>query len=191
MRRNHRGGTILLTAPISHQQKAVLNQLINANLQAIAQARDVVTSLSDETYGARVDGRSPAGAHIRHVLDHYLALRDGVAKGVVDYDHRRRDCAVETNRQAALERLQQVEHWLTSMAPESVSLSVKSEVSLCDCQFLTLESDLARELLYTLNHTVHHMAYVALLLKFNGESVADNIGVAPATASYQRARLVS
>jgi len=178
-----------------------LNDLITANLQALEQALDLVSSLSDEAYRQRVDGRSQPGAHIRHVLDHYAALRSGLQSGVVDYDYRQRQSEVETHRGLAKNELLATSNWLSDLLHSSVdsqqssshsnALKVKSEVSLCDCCAVTVDSDLSRELLYTLNHTVHHMAYVALLLQINGISVNASIGVAPATASYRRSQLAS
>jgi len=163
-----------------------LNKLISANIEAVDQALEVVGSISDVAYQSRVDGRSQPGAHIRHVLDHYQALRDGFSSGLVDYDCRTRQSEVETNRQIAEQELLDAKKWLLSLGEESVAVKVKSEVSLCECCTITIDSDSARELLYVLNHTVHHMAYVALLLKFNGVVVNDAIGMAPATASHRR-----
>jgi len=168
-----------------------LNKLIDANIEALDQALEVVASLSDASYRDRVNDRSQPGAHIRHVLDHYHALMDGFKSGQVDYDHRRRLCDIETDRALAQAELLATRSWLASLDPVSKPVSVTSEVSLCECCSVTLESDQARELLYTLNHTVHHMAYVALLLQLNGISVNASIGVAPATASNARSRLAS
>jgi len=163
-----------------------LNKLINANIEAVDQALELIGSLSDLAYQARVDGRSQPGAHIRHILDHYQALRDGFASGLVDYDSRSRQSEVETNRSIAQQELLVTKQWLQTLDSKTSSLQVKSEVSLCECCTVTIDSDQARELLYVLNHTVHHMAYVALLLKFNGIVVNDTIGMAPATASHHR-----
>lgn len=163
-----------------------LKKLTSANIEAIDQALEVVDALTDAAYQARVDGRSQPGAHIRHILDHFQALRDGFPSGLVDYDCRSRQSEVETNRRLAKQELLDTKLWLHSLSENTQPLKVKSEVSLCECCTVTIDSDRARELLYVLNHTVHHMAYVALLLKFNGVVVNDSIGLAPATASHNR-----
>jgi len=168
-----------------------LKTLIDANIEAIDQALELISPLSKDSYQARVNGRSQPGGHIRHVIDHYLALKDGIASGLVDYDFRRRDCEAESNPEVAKNELTGIRLWLASPALKSCNVQVKSEVSLCESCVVTVESNLSRELLYTLNHTVHHMAYVALLLQANGEAVNQTIGVAPATASHRRTRLAS
>jgi hypothetical protein len=168
-----------------------LNTLIDANFEALDQALELVRSLSDADYRDRIGGKSQPGAHIRHVLDHYHALREGCQAGVVDYDHRRREASVETDRAQALAEIQSVKTWLTSVSTSTITipqaLYVKSEVSLCSCTSVTLRTDFSRELLYVLNHTVHHVAYIALLLQHKGLVVDTSVGLAPATASHCRA----
>lgn len=164
-----------------------MKTLIDANIEAIDQALAVVTSITDENYCDRVDGRSQPGAHIRHILDHYRALETGFNNGEVDYDLRRRKCSAETERQCAEEELLGAKKWLESLAGEPFAVKVKSEVSLRECCSVTIDSDSSRELLYVLNHTVHHMAYLSLLLQINNVSVCESVGLAPATASHVRA----
>lgn len=164
-----------------------MNNLINANVEAVDQALQVITSITDANYRDRVGGRSQPGAHIRHILDHYRALQTGFAEGEVDYDARRRQCAAETDRACAEKELIETKAWLQSLSADPVAVKVKSEVSLCESCTVTVDSDSSRELLYVLNHTVHHMAYLALLLQINDVQVGENVGLAPATASHLRA----
>jgi len=121
-----------------------LNKLISANIEAIDQALDVLSSLSPIAYKERVDGRSQPGAHIRHVLDHYMALRVGFETGLLDYDARRRESLIETDKAAAETELQATKRWLLELPIENLPLTVKSEVSLCECCEVTVESDAAR-----------------------------------------------
>ncbi len=164
-----------------------MKKLIEANIEAIDQALELIRSISDDQYRDRVNGRSQPGAHIRHILDHYQSLRDGCCSGTTDYDCRRRQSAVETERSIAVQELVGTKQWLESLELVSNRVSVKSEISLGACCSVTIDSDTQRELLYVLNHTVHHIAYVSLLLQFNGVSVSETMGMAPATASHVRA----
>lgn len=164
-----------------------MKTLITANTEAIDQALAVVSSITDDNYRDRVEGRSQPGAHIRHILDHYRALQTGFVDGVVDYDQRRRACDAETQRLCAEQELLEAKRWLETLSDEAVAVKVKSEVSLNECCSVTLDSDSTRELLYVLNHTVHHLAYLSLLLKANNVEVSENVGLAPATASHLRA----
>jgi hypothetical protein len=50
-------------------------------------------------------------------------------------------------------------------------------------------SSLARELQFTLSHTVHHYALIALILRLQGFAPPADFGVAPATLQqWQRER---
>lgn len=164
-----------------------MNNLLNANLEAVDQVLATIDALSDDQYRDRVDGRSQPGSHVRHILDHYHALREGLLTGTVDFDKRRRECAAESDRAVARQDLNAVKQWLCALPTEPMALRVKSEVSVRDCCSVIIDSDTQRELLYVLNHTIHHMAYVALLLQMNGVSVDKEIGLAPATATHLRA----
>lgn len=163
-----------------------MKTLIKANLEAVDQALYTIESLSDDQYGARVGGRSQPGSHIRHILDHYHSVREGLLSGTVDYDMRRRNCAAESDRAAATLDLNAIKQWLRSVSETPRPLSVKSEVSVCECHTVSINSDSQRELLYVLNHTIHHMAYVSLLLQANGVKLKREIGLAPATATHLR-----
>lgn len=164
-----------------------MKTLIDANLEAIDQALGVVTSITDANYRDRVGGRSQPGSHIRHILDHYRALQAGISGGEVDYDFRRRQCSAESDRSCAEQELLDTKLWLQGLSPVPVAVKVKSEVSLSECCSIVIDSDSSREMLYVLNHTVHHMAYLSLLLQVNDVTVCESVGLAPATASNLRA----
>ena len=51
---------------------------------------------------------------------------------------------------------------------------------------MEIPSNYARELLYLINHAIHHVAIIKLILEHNGVSVPSYIGLAPGTASYLR-----
>lgn len=75
---------------------------------------------------------SSAGAHMRHIIDHYLALITGFQSGKVDYDVRHRNAKVEQEPQLALEKLAQISYWLKSLAGTDLTrmLTLSTEVSV-------------------------------------------------------------
>jgi len=67
-----------------------------------------------------------------------------------------------------------------------VALRVRSEIC-CDQEIsLEFESNLARELLYLINHTIHHAAYMKLIAEKNGVDIEDTVGLAPSTSTFLR-----
>jgi uncharacterized damage-inducible protein DinB len=47
------------------------------------------------------------------------------------------------------------------------------------------QSSVGRELQHLINHTVHHYAFVALILRLQGVAIEDDFGVAPSTLQAQ------
>jgi len=126
------------------------------------------------------------GKHIRHIVDHVLAFKAAQASGLLDYDRRNRGSDIETDWTAARQFLDSVREWLSQGEGQCVPLRVKSEI---DCQASVselFESNSDRELLYLINHTIHHIAFMRLLMEQEGYQLPEHIGLAPSTASYLR-----
>ncbi|MDH4063083.1 MAG: hypothetical protein OEW19_01685 [Acidobacteriota bacterium] len=126
----------------------------------------VVAQLTTEAYAApgvpRISGS--IGGHVRHCLDHVLALERALETGEVDYDERRRHTEVERDRElavialaAAARRLEQIED-----AALDRPLAVRSCIAP-DGRSVRGRSSVARELAFVISHTIHHHAQIALL----------------------------
>lgn len=164
-----------------------MQAVISANTQALEQILSLIVHAKGDTYSKVPQGMTSAiGRHVRHVLDHYSALQVGIVKNEIDYDLRSRDSEVETDSHLAVEKINQVMNWMQEHIQFDRPLLMKTEVSL-DCQeTCAVESSLKRELVYLLNHTVHHVAYITLVLRTLGVAVDQHVGIAPATQSYLR-----
>jgi len=159
---------------------------LDANLALLRQGLELLARLSDAAYRDAAPDRSSVGAQYRHVLDHYRALLDGVAIGRIDYDARRRDPAVETERDAAARDTRAIIDrfaTLTSLDP-ATPVTVIASCS-ADHPGEPQPSSLGRELHFLVSHTVHHYAIVRLLLDTPG-AVGHEFGVAPSTLAWQR-----
>lgn len=125
------------------------------------------------------------GRHMRHVLDHYALFWDGLGGGVVDFDDRARDSEVEQNRLRAVALLETLRSTLTDWMETRPDLD--RQVRVCHngawCQ-----SSVGRELQHLINHTVHHYAFIGLILRLQGAEVDDTFGVAPSTYQAQLAK---
>ncbi len=161
--------------------------LQDSNVDALKQTIALLGGLSDQFYSQiKVRQLSGAGSHVRHILDHYRALEVGCNSGLVDYDKRNRDCATATDRSLAMRELSGTADWLCQYDSGDKSLDIRTEVAFEGAAPVTLKTSLSRELCYLLNHTVHHTAYIALLVKHAGQCVNASIGVAPASRTWER-----
>ncbi len=153
----------------------------------LAQISLALEQLTDEQFSRPVpvlSGATP-GQHTRHLTEFYLELIDGYSAGIVNYDARKRDYRIETSRQFAIERL----GWIVqNLEAADKPLEVTGRLGEHPGHVFTLASNYGRELMYNLEHTVHHMA----LLRIGIEAVSDillpaNFGVASSTISYRLA----
>lgn len=164
-----------------------MHQLVASNVEALGEVLAFLEELSSEDYRLKSEiNRYSIGRHLRHLLDFYTALKAGVEAGLVDYDVRHRDCELEEDLVAGREAVLGMARWLESMGGEDIPIRIKTEISLRHCRPAVLESRLSRELCYLANHTIHHLAYMALLAGLSGALLSRQYGLAPATASHLR-----
>jgi uncharacterized damage-inducible protein DinB len=144
----------------------------------------VLERVSDLDYIAKPPGgvSGAIGAHVRHCLDHVDAVLDPAPDGVVRYDGRRRHPILETDRQVAAATLRRSAARLEALTRDTADAPLLLE-SQVDRQggCVQVISSLARELVFVLQHTIHHQALVALLLAGRGVPVPHTFGYAPST----------
>lgn len=168
--------------------------MIKSQLEIIAQGKAYVSALTDEHYSTVKipQFNSSAGTHMRHILDHYLALihREG---NCVNYNVRHRFSDVETSVSAALVQLAEVETWLHQLEPGMLNMPVEiiSEISVSEQQNYACHSTLGRELVFVSSHAVHHYFTLKQIAKALEIQADDDLGIAPATATFQRAQIAS
>jgi uncharacterized damage-inducible protein DinB len=161
-----------------------VGRLAHVCAELLAQTRDLVLKLDEAQYAAPLDGvAASVGAHVRHCLDVFDRLIDGLGSGSVDYDRRARDPRTETDPLAALERIERLRHALRERvaAEPDRRLRIRAdEPDLAPDQGF-VASTLARELRALASHTIHHGALIAVMLRVRGVAVPKHFGVAPST----------
>jgi uncharacterized damage-inducible protein DinB len=144
----------------------------------------VVAELPVEIYCAGVaHGVSGSvGEHVRHCLDHISALLAAGASATLSYDHRQRGTAIETDPGAALQHILRLQVALERWPSRSLDAPIRvSSVNMPGSAPVAGWSTLARELAFVVNHTVHHQAIIALVLRLHGLRVPDRFGHSPST----------
>ncbi|MGM0984353.1 MAG: DinB family protein [Pseudomonadota bacterium] len=162
-------------------------RLVEENLLTLAQLRSMVADLTPEGYRQAFGehGRHTLGKHVRHIIDHYDALLDGLDREaeVIDYEQRRRDEVLEQWPQQAASHLAGIEVRLLSLG-NGPSLNALSLGYPMDDDTLTLASSLNRELTFLTSHSIHHMAIIALLAEQSGIHLPETFGVHPSTLRH-------
>jgi hypothetical protein len=157
--------------------------------EILDELRLVVGTLSPDAYGVRmgeVFADATIGSHVRHCLDHVRAVVDGRIAGVIDYDHRNRGTAVETDPAEALAEIGRLSIGVRALqaaaAADPVSVAV---MPTRDGECALLGSTLGRELAFVLSHTIHHNATVRGMVRTLGCQVPTNFGYAPSTLAHR------
>lgn len=157
----------------------------HSNIAVLKQLNNLLNQLSDTEYAKSLPliSQNTIGKHVRHILEFYTCLLDGIENKSVDYDARKRNLDLENYTGKALETS-------SFISEKLINLDNKVELEL----FATLPHDriklsttLERELLYVLEHTIHHFAIIKIAIKneFPHIKVADEFGVAYATLQHQ------
>ena len=155
---------------------------------ALEQLNDILVELDQipRQLADNVYKEASVGQHMRHVFDHMLAIKLAIAEGLVDYDKRDRGNEVETDRLMASQQLSLLRLWIQTEDFDNHKVAVASEIDCENTQCMRFDSNLNREILYVINHTIHHAAHIKLVLAQFGINLPAHIGIAPGTASFNR-----
>lgn len=156
-----------------------------ANL--LEQIAYVLSQLSKEQYAqpVKVLFQSSIGQHTRHILEFFIELDKGYGSGLIDYDKRIRNLAVETDLTFAAVTIQEI---IAGIERPDKEMLLKAEYGEGEDSSLQVFTNYNRELVYNLEHMVHHMA----LIRIGVEATTDVIipagfGVAASTLKYRKA----
>lgn len=160
-------------------------QLQVAVQTVFSQLSTVLGQLSKEAYtkpSIRLSHHS-IGQHFRHIIELFQCLEEGYTAGVVNYENRRRDTRIETDKDFAASLLPDLYKRLQLADKPLVLEATYSDHSET---LLSIQSNYIRELAYNLEHAIHHMA----LIRVGVEEVADlalpeHFGIAPSTVKHR------
>ncbi len=124
---------------------------------------------------------SSIGGHLRHVLDIFACVINGVESRVVDLTDRKRGTDAETNPEVGLEYLDSVMRGLSALG----EIDPSTPVTLVDNLGLgTVEipSTLGAGLCQAHSHAIHHFACIGYILHLQGIALPDGrFGYNPTT----------
>ncbi|RXM44706.1 DinB family protein [Flavobacterium sp. YO12] len=143
----------------------------------------LLDQLSDKQYSNSCTALSDAtiGEHTRHIIEMFQCLENGYDCGVLNYDNRERNTKIQTQTAFAKQSIIEIKSRLKS-ENKIIYLEQKSEESA-----LSIQSTYYRELLYNLEHCIHHQALIKVaVLQFENILIDENFGVARSTIEYRK-----
>tara|TARA_R110002020_G_scaffold431036_6_gene640868 strand:+ start:610 stop:1116 length:507 start_codon:yes stop_codon:yes gene_type:complete len=153
---------------------------INQNLKRLI---TLINSVDNQIYTEKSIGPyySSIGSHIRHSLDFFNCIIEGLQHNDIDLTARKRDARIAEDRNSAVAAIYNLQQELASLKDMNSEHLLHITDNLGDGKvtiIYTLEGILAQGN----THTIHHSALIAYILHSLGkESVVKELGFNPTT----------
>ena len=161
-------------------------ELQKAVQQVFLQLTDSLNQLQPDQYILSCKNLSgnTIGQHVRHIIEMFQCLEAGYLKGEVDYEKRKRDKQIETDKDFATAILKDISRQISRDNKTLYLLTYYNELQEEPEKITT---NYYREIAYNLEHTIHHMALIRVGLRELGDlPVDDSYGVASSTLKYRK-----
>ena len=143
---------------------------------------DLMNQLSNEEYSNSCMELSNAtiGEHTRHIIEMFQCLENQYGLGIVNYDKRERNKRIQTDTAFAIEKIVSIQQ---NLVKENKNITL---LQIIDGEEIRIESNYFRELLYNLEHCIHHQALIKVaILQCETVTIDPNFGVARSTIEYR------
>lgn len=157
----------------------------------LTQLTGLVTQLTEEDFARASDtlSKSTIGQHVRHTLEFFICFENGYNAGVVNYDKRAHDKLIESDKYIALSVISRIGDFVTTFTDKPLMLQVGYDLACND--WVTIETTANRELVYNIEHAVHHMAIMKIGIREIAPYVvlSSDFGVAASTIRYNDSKI--
>ena len=124
------------------------------------------------------------GHHVRHIIELFLCLEQGYVSGMVNYEKRKRDCRIETNKDFAMDLMFDI---FNNLEQPNKDLILEAADYCEDINLFSVPSNYYRELAYNLEHTIHHMALIRVgVNEVSTIQLPQEFGVAYSTIKFRQ-----
>ena len=156
-------------------QKNVFSQL-SASLEQL--------SVEEYSRPCKILFNASIGQHVRHIIELYICLFSGYNTGEVNYDERKRDMRIETDKDLANELIFMI---ATHLGKPDKELVLHTPCHETTAGTFAVKTNYYRELIYNHEHTVHHMALIRIgINEASTITLPESFGVAVSTIKYRR-----
>lgn len=160
--------------------------------QVLNQLAEVVRQLTTEDFlkPAPVLNQATLGQHVRHTLEFFQCLESGLQTRRVNYDDREHNEFIQADPELALGAIDRLTQFVERQE-ENVALKLEVSYDRSGESVQVVDSNYRRELIYTIEHAVHHMALIKIGLKEVAPyvRVPEDFGIAVSTLRHQQALL--
>lgn len=165
--------------------------MIHYGTQNLKEIKSLLSTLTDKHYQYKSEALMGAsiGQHVRHILEFYICLIHGLGTGKINYDSRQRNLELESQIKAAGDVIDKIVKSLSGL-PQDCQVILEGNYSHEEGADTRIFSSLYRELVFNMEHCIHHQAMIKVGLKeLNLIHLIDtHFGIAPATIRYNQSR---
>lgn len=157
--------------------------LIPSLHKTLKELHDLVSQLSDDDFSSPCHDLSNAsiGEHTRHIIEMFQCLENQYESGIINYDHRKRNYQIQTNTIIANQSIITI---VNQVDKPNKHLQLQQIV---DGEELLIDTNYHRELLYNLEHCIHHQALIKVaIIQSSVVTIHENFGVARSTIEYKK-----
>ncbi|MCF8238967.1 MAG: hypothetical protein K9I85_12465 [Saprospiraceae bacterium] len=162
--------------------------VIQASQALLSDLKKVISDLDVPAYASTQDVLSGAsvGQHVRHLLEFYQCLLGQSSTGRVNYSLRVREVKLEQSAVFAAEICEDLIGQLAILVGDNTLILDMDDLDVSS-KCVSVPSSLSRELIYCVEHAIHHMAIIkiGIILQNPEFSLPDGFGVAPSTIRYR------
>ena len=158
----------------------MLVQIVKQNL---TENIDLLQQLTNEelTFPFPELSNATIGEHMRHIIELFGCLLENYECGLINYDGRKRDLLLQTDKNEAIAI---IEKYLLEIDKPNKPLSLTHN---CFSPIELLQTNYFRELIYNLEHSIHHQALIKVALhSLLHIKIPSSFGVAPSTLEYRK-----
>jgi uncharacterized damage-inducible protein DinB len=161
--------------------------LSQACANTLSQLADLVNQIEETDFVKPSDalGNSTIGQHLRHTLEFFICFENGFESGVINYDKRAHDKLIESDKFIALSAITRISDFISSLKEKSLKLEVGYDLYADD--YITIDTTATRELVYNIEHAVHHMAIMKIGIREVARYVTlpSDFGIAASTVRHK------
>lgn len=124
---------------------------------------------------------SSIGEHTRHIIEMFQCLQNNYDSQLVNYDKRERNHQIQSDTEFAISQIRNVQE---NIDKEDRKMFLQQ---IIDGDEFKIETNYYRELLYNLEHCIHHQALIKVGVNQTCNVVlSENFGVARSTIEYRQ-----
>ena len=148
----------------------------------LSQVKEILIQISSSDYSLPCTelSNTSIGEHTRHIIEMFQCLLLEYKSGTINYDNRKRNKLIQTETDYAILQIEEI--LLEINKPNKELILQQNGVD----EVVVLNTNYYRELVYNLEHCIHHQALIKIGLQLNFYYPVDkNFGVAFSTIEYR------